>query len=91
MNQSMNDEAVCRTAPATPGLLITDPDLGQCIQIFLITCFRVKFDLYSPDKKVSFSSKFKIPYGAYKLGHLCLINRPGVAGAVLQTASSLIH
>ena len=23
MNESMNDEAVCRTAPATPGLLIT--------------------------------------------------------------------
>ena len=22
MNQSVNDEAVCRTAPATPGLLI---------------------------------------------------------------------
>ena len=25
MNQSMNDEAVCRTAPATPGLLNTTP------------------------------------------------------------------
>ena len=24
MNQSMNDEAVCRTAPATPGLLNMD-------------------------------------------------------------------
>ena len=23
VNQSMNDKAVCRTAPATPGLLIT--------------------------------------------------------------------
>ena len=47
MNESVNHGGVCRTAPATPGLLI----------IFTLRIF----------------------------------NRPGVAGAVLQTPPSFIH
>ena len=30
MNESVNDKAVCRTAPATPGLLIIS-DVGYCL------------------------------------------------------------
>ena len=32
MNQFMNDEAVCRTAPATPGQLITKDDRASQLQ-----------------------------------------------------------
>ena len=34
MSDSMSDEAVYRTAPATPGLLITVIDLGPSIGVF---------------------------------------------------------
>ena len=32
MNESMNDEAVCRTAPATPGLLIITKTMEMLLQ-----------------------------------------------------------
>ena len=57
INEWINDEAVYRTAPATPGLLITLSTVFQtaCQIIFFVNS--------------------------------CVINRPGVTGVVLQTAS----
>ena len=47
MNESVNDEAVCRTAPATPGLLIMNSQyhwtyhhsLGLVLNVFLVPVF----------------------------------------------------
>ena len=53
MNESIIYEGDCRTAPATPGLLITPSAI----------------------------------FFAYMFSDVIIINRPGVAGAVLQTPS----
>ena len=63
MTESINDEAVYRTAPATPGLLYI------VFVIFVVVAF------------VFVGSHHKFLVWFY------IINRPGVAGAVLQTPS----
>ena len=43
VNQLMNDEAVCRTAPATPGLLI----MGWGLKSVVVSVFSLEFLWFS--------------------------------------------
>ena len=46
MNQSVNDEAVCRTAPATPGLLNTSIPPGVLsFQVVFVNKFNLMEDI----------------------------------------------
>ena len=73
----MSNEAVCRTAPATPGLLKQDQETWLRRTQIPIPLSLTPLDPY------------RGAYGGVWMRGV--INRPGVAGAVLHTALLLIN
>ena len=77
----MNDDAVYRTAPATSGLLIIIFDKVK----YSIRYFKMCVEQFSLSNGNTDRQVITLCYTNVVI--LLLVNRPGVAGDVLQTAS----
>ena len=87
MNQSINDEAVCRTAPATPGLLKRQIDVFQCRHIlpflrkimFLVSATKIFIDNYDVFKLLRCLRASLLPPVRMKKQSLNSVATPGLS------------
>ena len=95
----MNDETVYRTAPATPGLLNIRSVwmIGyEWVIIVIVLYIKVKLCVLNNVNSCRGRSRhivlcWGILCFVLVYIHFYIINRPGVAGAVLQSPPSFIH
>ena len=93
MNELINDEAVDRTAPATPGLLKIS--LPNMLTVLLSNSRKESFKKNYPSSArlaryifhVCVKWNVTMVWGLLPTRLTRIVNRPGVAGAVLQTPS----